>query len=531
MSKFNRAATRARADGPIATEQAPSTRTYEGAPGYVRDVKGELFLLAVSNMVGEDTFYEKAGERDERFARLVRQARGIDADWTARLIRWLRAEANMRSASIVAAVEYAIEHLLQFPDGVAPAGVPAPRAVIDSACRRADEPGEVLAYYTSRYGRAIPKPIKRGVADAAARLYNERSLLKYDAAGKGFRFGDVLELTHAKPGAGKAWQGDLFQHAIDRRHDRDEPIPESLELLRLRAGLMALEPPYRRGVLDAPDRLAAAGITWEALSGWLQGPMDAAAWSAIIPSMGYMALLRNLRNFDGAGVGDDVAAAVCARLSDPEQVARSRQFPFRFYSAYNAAPSLRWGHALERALAAAVGNIPAFGGRTLVLVDTSASMHQRGISAKSTVTPATAAALFGVSLAAKGEAVDLVGFASGVFAHPVQTGASVLREVDRFLARIGEVGHGTEMASALRATYAGQDRVVVVSDMQVFADPRGGVSAAIPDQVPMYGFNLGGHRPTAMPLGGTRQEFGGLTDATFTMIPLLEAGRSADWPF
>jgi hypothetical protein len=38
-----------------------------GAPGYPRDAKGELFLLAVSNMVGEDTFYEASGARDSRF--------------------------------------------------------------------------------------------------------------------------------------------------------------------------------------------------------------------------------------------------------------------------------------------------------------------------------------------------------------------------------------------------------------------------------------------------------------------------------
>jgi hypothetical protein len=58
--------------------------------------------------------------------------------------------------------------------------------------------------------------------------------------------------------------------------------------------------------------------------------------------MGYMALLRNLRNVDEAGVGDDVAAEVCARPADPGELARSRQFPSRFLAAYEQAPSLRW---------------------------------------------------------------------------------------------------------------------------------------------------------------------------------------------
>lgn len=46
--------------------------------------------------------------------------------------------------------------------------------------------------------------------------------------------------------------------------------------------------------------------------------------------------------------------------------------------------------------------------------------------------------------------------------------------------------------------------------------------------MPVYGFNLGGYRPTVIEGGmGTRHEFGGLNDATFT---LLEARTSAGWP-
>lgn len=37
----------------------------------------------------------------------------------------------------------------------------------------------------------------------------------------------------------------------------------------------------------------------------------------------------------------------------------------RFYSAYRAVPSLRWGHALEKALTMSPANIPELRGRTL----------------------------------------------------------------------------------------------------------------------------------------------------------------------
>ncbi|GAA3138607.1 hypothetical protein GCM10010466_31950 [Planomonospora alba] len=48
----------------------------------------------------------------------------------------------------------------------------------------------------------------------------------------------------------------------------------------------------------------------------------------------------------------------------------------------------------------------------------------------------------------------------------------------------------------------------------------------------MYGFNLQGYRHAAMPTGsGNRHEFGGFSGAAFRLVPPLEAGRDADWPF
>jgi hypothetical protein len=292
---------------------------------------------------------------------------------------------------------------------------------------------------------------------------------------------------------------------------------------------MALPVRERRAVLTDSRRLHAAGMTWEALSAWLDGPMDRVAWEAVIPSMGLMALARNLRNFDEAGVSDEVAAKVAARFVDPDEVARSRMFPYRWLAAYEQAPSLRWAHALDKALQASLQNLPAMPGRSLILVDTSASMTSTSFSARSKMTPVKAAAVFGVVLAAKGEQVDLYGFADGVFLHQVGKGASVIREVDRLCKRVGEVGHGTQIAESIRTTYRGHDRVFVFSDMQTM---DGGVTSAVPKDVPLYGFNLGGYRPAAFDAGRpNRIEFGGLTDATFRMVPLIEAGRDAAWPW
>lgn len=504
-----------------ASSDSRSTRTHQGGQGYLRDEKSELFLLAVTNMVGQRTFYELVSERDGRFTALIGQLAVEDPQWVAGLLRWLRGEGQLRTAALVGAAEFAKARLAAGAHGYS-------RQVVDSVLQRPDEPGELLAYWMSTHGRAIPKPVKRGVADAVRRLYHERALLKYDTDSRDVRFGDVLELVHASPAPDKAWQSDLFRHAIDRRHGRGEDVPDSLPTLKARARLMARPVGQRRQVLDTHQRkfLRAAGMTWEALAGWLQGPMDKRAWEAVIPEMGGMALLRNLRNFDEAGISDSVAATVAAKLADAHEVARARQLPFRYLAAYRAVPSLRWGHALERALGHSLANVPSLPGRSLILVDRSGSMFGP-VSERTQLNRADSAAIFGTALATRAVEADLVQFGSTSARVELRGGESVLRTLERF----DSLG-GTSTARAVRQHYRGQDRVVIVTDEQVSPSQYGSPAEQVPGEVPVYTWNLAGYRTGHGPSGAAnRHTFGGLTDAAFRMIPLLEAGRDAHWPW
>lgn len=555
MSRFNTRSTRPAVHSPVTTT-GERTRTHEGATGYLRDARSELFLLSVSNFVGQDAFYEKGGDRDDRYTQLVRQLAVEDPAWTVGLLGWLRGEGNMRTAAIVGAAEFVRARL----DATAAGDlVPDARAenvngggwnrqVIDAVLQRPDEPGELLGYWTSRYGRKLPKPVKRGIADAVQRLYNGKSLLKYDTASKGYRFGDILNLVHAAPDPDKPWQGELFQYALDRRHHADTAVPpESNRTLTAHRFLMQVPVAERRAIVeggDAPRRLADAGITWEALAGWLQGPMDKAAWEAIIPSMGVMALARNLRNFDEAGVSDAVAAQICARFADPGQVAKSRMFPFRWWAAYKHAPSLRWAHALEQALTHSLANVPSLSGRTLILVDRSPSMFPGyGFSTPNTsdITLAEQAAVFGSALAMRAENATLVEFGGSSKTIDVPKGGSVLKLIEKY----GR-NDGTDIPSAIKQHFdlLRHNRIVIVTDEQTRPgwlpsnmERYGGMSETaiddlVPTTVPVYMWNMAGYKPGAMPSGSAgRHTFGGLTDHAFRMIPLLEAGRDATWPW
>lgn len=523
MSKFNKTSARPQGTSPITSQSTPSGRTFEGAPAFSRDGLSELFLTAVTSMGGEKTFYESASARDSRFTKLIRHAVHTDLDWLARFLRWLRNDANMRTVSLMGALEAARE--------MAVTKTPGGRQIVASVLQRADEPGEALAYWTSNYGKIIPKPVKRGIADAAVRLYTEYSLLKYDTASKGFRFGDVIELTHPDPLA--SWQSDLFRMAIERRQGREIVIPGSLPMLRAENAIRRMHPRAAADfLLLNPESVQQAGLTWEdVLSlGGQAGLPKRDLWEAVIPSMGYMAILRNLRNFDEAGISEGTILKVARKLSDPAQVARSRQLPFRFYSAYRELSSLHWGPALEKALDLSLANIPQMDGSTLILIDTSGSMTSTGYSAHSKMTPAVAAALFGVALAVRNPdgAKSVFGFANYAFEHPIAKGGSVLRIMDSFLRRTGEVGHGTEIDHAIKSTLKPYHRrIVLLSDMQT----SGYMRQSFP--VPLYAFNLNTYPQS--PFGGTGRagvyEMGGLTDATFGMIPLLEAGKNAAWPF
>jgi hypothetical protein len=520
MSKFNGSAARAVAAGPIQT-------------GFARDAKSELFLLAITNMVGEKTFYETAIERDSRFAGLVRTIALNDLDWLTRFGRWLRTEVNMRSVSLVLAAEAA--------KATNDAGQHGGRELVNAVLQRADEPGEMVAYWLSHYGRRLPKPVKRGIADAAARLYNERSTLKWDSAGHGIRFADVIQLTHPDPQA--LWQSELFKYLVARRWGNDvEPSPR-LQMLHANAHMRTHSPEHIKTLATSghlAELLRLAGMTWEAIPVLVQGPWTAELWSAAIPTMGYMALTRNLRNFDQAHVSDDIAEQVAARLSDPQQVARSGMLPMQFLSAYRAAPSLRWAYPLEKALDLSLANIPQLRGRTLVLVDTSSSMDA-GFSKDGTLRRWDAAALFGIGLAARCESADLVSFSSTAQywgqPHNAHTreftttaGESLLKALDRWKQGGWFLGGGTATAAAVRRHFNAHDRVVILTDEQAQHDGQE-VGQALPKQVPLYTWNLAGYKRGHAAGGPNRHTFGGLTDKAFTMIPLLERGRDCDWPF
>ena len=515
MAKFSKI-NRINPSAPVKTLGATLV-TNEGGRGYALDVESELFLMAATYLAGEDTFYERAEQREARFVDLVHRVVAANPHFVVRLAPYLRNELKVRTASIVLAAEYVA------------AGGERGRPVIDSVLRRGDEPAEMIGYWHSRHGRRLPMAVKRGVADAVVRLYNERSALRYDGHGRGVRMADVIELTHPK--ARDAKQSALFKWLLDRRHHNDAVAdPEVLPMLAAAEDLAAVPADERRALLDerGPEALAQAGTSWERLSGWLPGGLDAAAWESVIPSMGVMALIRNLRNFDEQDISPAAVETVLGRITDTDEVAKARLFPYQVWAAYKHAPSDNWKRALGTTLELTTQNIPALD-RTLVVIDMSGSM-QGPVSNRSVMSRVEVAAVMAAVTAKRSASADVVIFGFTNEAVKLRKGASVLGSVDRLVKMLGVVGHATNGHSAIAAHYKPRrhDRVVLFTDDQMHDAGMVDISA-----VPLiYTVDLAGYRPRSLPSGGRgRYTLAGFSDATFSLMPTLEAGRDADWPF
>lgn len=524
MSKFNTTSVSARNGEGFIKTTGETTLNAKGAVGFVRDEKSELFLSCVSDFV-ENSFHESAAARQSRVRALVAKIAVSDPEWITAFTAWLRDSAQMRSISLVVALEAA--------DALRKEGIAGGRKVVSAALSRADEPGEALAYWMSQKGRKIPAAVKRGISDAAVRLYNEYSVAKYDSDSKGFTIPDVLKLVHPTPKDLK--QAVLFKHAMERRFDSSTPVPSELTLLAKRKEVLAMKDNDLRDLLrsgEGSEVLRSAGLTWEAVAGKVG--LDAGIWEALIPNMGYMALLRNLRNFEKEGVSDTVLDEVARRLADPAEVAKSRQLPFRFLSAYNATKnSLRFGYPLEKALNESLSNVPALKGNTLILVDRSYSMF--GSPGKNGLNYADSAAIFGTALAIRSENATLVQYGTSDGKVEFAKHSSVLKTLGSFR----ELG-GTDTFGTLKKYYnKSYDRVIILTDEQYdftgTAYTRGGwrgtrVDADIVDpSTPYFVWNLGGHASGQMENKPNRYTFGGLSDQSFKLIPLVEAGKNADW--
>ena len=521
MARLNTKTSKPRKGATKLATTGASTINHQGGVGFLRDEKTELFLTAVSSL-NEDTFYESAKDRRGRIAELIKVT-SQDTEWTLGLVTWLRKEAGLRTIPSIIAAHAVKARLDKGING-------SNRYIISAALGRMDENAEILAYWLETFGRTIPSAVKRGVADSFLRGLNQGSYLKW--RGKASRGAvslvDVINLTHPKPTTDE--QAKLLKLIVDEAYGNVADT-SGLDVINARDNFLALPAEDKIYLLTnsvhAPDVIRDASLTHEVIAGAI-GKIPAEVWENLIPHMGYKALRMNLRRIHESGVSDAVIDTINDRLKDVEVIRKSNPMPIEFLAAYRNAP-LDFASAVQRAANVSLENVPALKGRTLILVDTSASMGTL-LSARGTISRLEAARVFGAALAIRAEDPTLVTFGSES-KEIVVKGKDLLRVSDS----ITNLNSGTDTHGAIDRHYSGHDRVIVITDEQPgysYWGSRGGdVFDNIPENVPTFTWNLAGYRTGHSEIKVNRYTFGGLTDKGFQMIPLLEAGLNQGWPW
>lgn len=394
---------------------APHGHTHEGARAAPMNAEQALRRSVMSCLLWEDEFYE---DGEDIAKRIVRLAGALPAAKVAALAIEARERGNLRHVPLM---------LLSALTTVGK-GDKIVADTIERVIRRADELSELLAVHAKINGvvpgevrKKIPAQMKKGIARAFTK-FDEYALAKYDRDGA-IRLRDALFMTHPKP-------IDAEQAALWKR-------------------LVANQ-------LAVPD-------TWEVqLSG---GADKKETFERLIREgkLGYLALLRNLRNMADAGCDPDVVkAALVARKGNADRV-----LPFRYVAAARAAPQFE--PAIDQALCEAISELPILPGRTAILVDVSSSMDT-ALSAKSDMKRIDAAAALGAIWPGD---VRLFTFSHQLVEVPPRRGMAGIDAIIR-----SQPHQGTYLGQAVgglnqRVPY---DRIIVITDEQsadAVPDPKG----------------------------------------------------------
>ena len=400
------------------TTNTRKTVNRSGNAAYSMTAQERLVSMVLTTFFNEKKFY---GDNSKELVEMAESMALMDPHFVANLAVYARKEMHLRSVS----------HVLTCIVAHTVASKPFIHYTVDGVVERADDMTEIMACYISMYGKPVPNGLKKALGDAMNRT-NEFAFSKYNTPGKAVSFKDVLRICHPKPATDKA--SKVF----------NEILTDTL-------------PVAKRWETE----LSARGNTKE-------------VWEELIDEnrLGYMAMLRNLRNIINAG--PDNIDKVYEKLSNKDEVLKSKQLPFRFLSAYKNLPSgstSKVRDILEDACEYSIENLPKLPGKTVIAIDVSGSMNCR-ISNKSDTTCGEIAVLIGLMASKLCEEYIVYLFENNLKLMNVSHRSGILQTACDY----NIFGGGTNLTLPLRrmindGIYA--DRLIMLSDNEINSSWRG----------------------------------------------------------
>ncbi len=481
---------------------------YENAVAFPLTPEYELYGAVVTTSLNA-SFYEKDTTRLDRIKDLIQKSNPV---FVAKLAVYARNEMHMRSVPLVLIVELAKIY----------SGDALISKMITHVIQRADEITELLAYYQMANDRngvkklnRLSKQIQKGLAYSFNK-FDEYQFAKYNRDGV-VKLKDALFLVHPK--AKDEAQQALFNKIVN--DTLETPYTWETELSKLG------QSNYKN---DAEKQ-----------------KVFTQKWEELIDSnkIGYMALMRNLRNIMEANVSGFHIEKVCDYLANEKAVLNSKQLPFRFLAAYRELKDLPSKYtsivldALESAVMISAQNIKGFDMNTSVVIacDVSGSM-QKNISPKSKVMLYDIGLMLGMLMQSRCKNV-----VSGMFGDRWKIinmpKRSVLSNVNEYYKREGEVGYSTNGYLVLEALiYRNEivDKVMLFTDVQMWNSNMTNDSFAkswnryksIAPNAKLYLFDLAGYGQ--VPINIEKNDvylIAGWSDKVFDVLHALEDKESA----
>lgn len=459
----------------------------------------------------------------EVIAAAVDVAKGKNPEDLLAIANWLRNEMNIRlTPQVLLVLASRMENTKSLVRKYAPHIV-----------KRPDEVKTCLMVHRFLFGlKSLSNGLNMGLGDAVSK-FGEKGLMKYDNSDFP-KWKDVLCWIRRK--AGWPLKPEVAKYFITGEvvdADKTPVIAARKEL----ASMKKFSPKAKKLAKNS-------FVNWEVLLSQF-GDDKKVIWEFLINEnlVGYMALLRNLRNILEAKVSREVIQKVSSKISSKEEIMKSKQLPFRFLSALKALQEMKGdcdtadlnelSAAIELASNEACANIPVLPGITAIFADNSGSMDTP-VSAKSQVScKDTANVLCGI--------VAKVCERPYVFAFGSNVGKVRYTKNDTVLGIAKKVANtdiggfstnGHKCVQWLINHNVTPDRVIFLSDMQMWNDRGYGMEdgslcnawakylkqGGKAKNTWLHSVHLNGYGDAVVDKGGRVNQVSGFSEKVFTML-------------
>ncbi len=379
--------------------------THEGAPAKHINVEQELRRSLMSCLLWEKSFYESGEDIAVRISRLADQC---SLETLAQLAVEARTVFKLRHAPLLILL------------AMIKRGTAITARAIEDTINRPDEITELVALYWRDGKKTITRQMRMGLSKAFLK-FNEYQLAKWNRDGA-VKLRDVLFLIHAKPSKDKE---ALFKRIAEKQ-------------------------------LATPN-------TWESRMAAGENKKDVFEDLLRNESLGYMALLKNLRGMNECGVDRELIISAIARPA-------ASILPFRFISAAKHAPMFE--PQLDSAMTKLLDCSDRIAGKTVLLVDVSGSMDG-AISAKSDLNRIDAACALAILLSGICDDIRIFTFSNAVVEVPARKGMALRDAIVK-----SQAHGGTDLGAAVSHVLnkVPHERLIVISDEQSstrIPDPKG----------------------------------------------------------